>query len=197
MIFISNLEKYQSKNPIQTKIIERFVKKIGENLSDIKYNSLIDIGCGEGLFLQKLNSLYPINKKIKVYGIDLNEESLKLAKYNFPMGNFKKGNVYKIPFKKNSFDLGLCLEVLEHLDKPDKCIEEIRRVSKNAIMSVPNSLVFRSLNFIRFKNIKRFGEDKEHIQRFNPESFKSLLEKYFKQIKIIKSTPWLIGICKN
>ncbi len=49
-------------------------------------------------------------------------------------------SVYKLPFKNDSFDLALCLSVLEHLEEPLKAVSEIRRVVKNGgkiIVSVP------------------------------------------------------------
>jgi SAM-dependent methyltransferase len=50
------------------------------------------------------------------------------------------GDVHKLPFKKESFDVVLCLEVLEHVRKPWVAVEEIRRVLKKngtLIASVP------------------------------------------------------------
>ncbi len=46
------------------------------------------------------------------------------------------GNVMKLPFKKNSFDLVLCAEVLEHLpfEKFPKALREIKRVSRHSVV---------------------------------------------------------------
>ncbi len=49
-------------------------------------------------------------------------------------------SVYKLPFENDSFDLVLCLSVLEHLEKPLEAIFEIRRVVKiggKVIVSTP------------------------------------------------------------
>lgn len=45
----------------------------------------------------------------------------------------------KLPFKNNSFDCVLCLDVLEHLDNPHDVFDEICRVARRyVIISMPN-----------------------------------------------------------
>ena len=39
-------------------------------------------------------------------------------------------SVYNLPFSDNKFDLILCIAVLEHLENPQKGIQEMRRVLK-------------------------------------------------------------------
>lgn len=49
-------------------------------------------------------------------------------------------SVYELPFESESFDVVLCLSVLEHLETPQKAIEEMKRVLKpggRIIVSVP------------------------------------------------------------
>lgn len=49
-------------------------------------------------------------------------------------------SVYELPFDNNQFDLVLCIAVLEHLENPQKAIQEMRRVLKiggKIIVSVP------------------------------------------------------------
>jgi len=51
------------------------------------------------------------------------------------------GSIDEMPFNDNSFDLVLCAEVLEHLpfEKFEKCLEELKRVSKkNIVLSLPH-----------------------------------------------------------
>jgi len=51
------------------------------------------------------------------------------------------GSVEEMPFEKNSFDLILCAEVLEHLpfEKFEKCLKELEKVTKkNVILSLPH-----------------------------------------------------------
>ena len=50
------------------------------------------------------------------------------------------GYAENLPFETNSFDLALLVEVLEHLEQPEKAVEELARVLKvggQAIVSMP------------------------------------------------------------
>lgn len=46
----------------------------------------------------------------------------------------------KLPFKKDSFDIVLCAEVLEHIPLRDfkRALEEIKRVGKSAVITLPH-----------------------------------------------------------
>ena len=49
-------------------------------------------------------------------------------------------SVYELPFEDNTFDVALCMVVLEHLEDPRKAIAEIQRVLKpggTVLVSVP------------------------------------------------------------
>lgn len=41
------------------------------------------------------------------------------------------GNVYELPFNDNSFEVVLCMVVMEHLEDPRKAISEMKRVLKS------------------------------------------------------------------
>ncbi len=93
--------------------------------------------------------LYP--KKILEIGVGNKTVSnyLKNQGFNITTYDFDKklkpdfvGDVRKMPFKNNSFDLVMCCEVLEHIPFSEfgRTLNEIRRISrKNAIISIPNS----------------------------------------------------------
>lgn len=50
------------------------------------------------------------------------------------------GSVYELPFQDGTFDMVLCMSILEHLEEPSKAIREMRRVLKpggRILVSVP------------------------------------------------------------
>ena len=71
------------------------------------------------------------------------------------------GDVHHLPFKKGSFDVVLCTEVLEHLPNPRIGFHEICQVSRKLILvTVPGSLsplsyITRDLKLQRLSGIKR------------------------------------------
>lgn len=105
-------------------------------------------------------------------------------------------DVYNLAYENNLFDLVMALEVLEHLDKPQAAIHEIKRVTKKyCLLSVPNEPFFSIGNLLRGKNVSLWGSDPEHIHKWNKRRFLKLLEKDFKVVEIRNSFPWLITLC--
>jgi ubiquinone/menaquinone biosynthesis C-methylase UbiE len=80
-----------------------------------KINKICDIGCGNGNMIKVLSENFPI---AEIVGVDLTEDSLKLAKDRFKSKykiTFKVGNITALPFPDDSIDLITVTEVLKHL----------------------------------------------------------------------------------
>jgi 2-polyprenyl-6-hydroxyphenyl methylase/3-demethylubiquinone-9 3-methyltransferase len=89
--------------------------------------SALDIGCGAGLLTNALAL-----KGHKTFGIDLSENSLKVAKSRDVTGTveYRKANAYELPFENESFDVVCATDVLEHVEKPSKLLFEASRTLK-------------------------------------------------------------------
>ncbi len=84
---------------------------------------LLDIGCGTGFVLKKVNSCFSLR-----VGIDISFQVLKHAqKYTHHICN--ADNDF-LPFKDNQFDAVTCLAVLHHMPNHEQLIKEIFRVLK-------------------------------------------------------------------
>ena len=115
-----------------------------------------------------------------------------------PKLTLKEGTIYALPYKDNSFDLIICSEVLEHLEHPDKALEELQRVSKKYVaLSVPNEPIFMISNFLRGKNWSRWGNDIEHINHWSTRKFAKFVSKEFSIVEVKRSFPWTIVIAKK
>ncbi len=116
---------------------------INDRLRDLakhvgKHRSVLDVGCADGLFIKYYLKRHPQSKG---YGCDLSTQAIKLSTINCPLGNFRECNCYDLPYPDNIFDLVVCSEVLEHLEKPKEAIMEMGRVLKNGgtlVMTTPN-----------------------------------------------------------
>jgi 2-polyprenyl-3-methyl-5-hydroxy-6-metoxy-1,4-benzoquinol methylase len=187
----TNLAKHTSKNPIQKILINKFFSSLISLAKPLEIESILDAGCGEGFTMNKL-----IENRIgnKVEGIEYAKEAISIGKKIFPNLTIKQASIYNLPYKDNFFDLVTCTEVLEHLENPEKAIKEMLRVTKKyLILSVPNEPFFRLSNFLRGKNILRLGNDKGHINHWNPFSFKKMLESNGLIINTIKFPfPWIM-----
>lgn len=186
----TNFIKHISKNPIQKFLIKNFYSSLISLAKPLKAESILDAGCGEGFTMNKLKE-NGIGKKIE--GIEYSKEAIAFGKKLFPDLIIKQGSIYDLPYKDNYFDLIVCTEVLEHLKEPAKALREMLRVSKRyLIMSVPNEPFFMLGNFLRGKNLSRFGNDIGHVNHWNPLSLKNFLNQNgIKVKKISLPFPWI------
>ena len=187
-----NYRKHTSQNPLQKFLINNFYKSLIESVKNLKIETVLDVGCGEGFSLNRLSE-EGIGKKLE--GVDFLKPAVELGKKMHPHLALKQGNIYKLEYKSNSFDLVIATEVLEHLEDPRKVLKELIRVSKKyVLLSVPNEPFFMAANFLRGKNITRWGNDIEHIQHWTSRSFEQFtIDK--SQLTIIKKRhpfPWIL-----
>lgn len=99
--------------------------KITASFIPLKAGKILDVGAGVGLVEEYLGKK---GREIDWYGIDVSDRSVNLLKERFD-GNFKKGSIYRMDYRENSFDAVLALEVLEHLS-PSKTIDVLRNIAK-------------------------------------------------------------------
>lgn len=102
------------------------------NLIPAEVKSLLDIGCGNGIFI---NYLKEHSKLERLVGTDRSETALKMVN-----AEKKIADITHLPFADHEFDCATCLEVIEHLPQETykKALEEISRVSsKYIVITVP------------------------------------------------------------
>ena len=93
---------------------------------------LLDAGCGPGNITAQLAGMIPNGK---VVGIDSSLEIIDQAKGEYPTQRvenlaFQQGDIYKLKFENDSFDVIYMHQVLQHLSDPVKALAELRRVLK-------------------------------------------------------------------
>ena len=137
---------------------------LSEILKTFKWNSLLEVGCGAGANLVNILAHF---KNKQIGGIDINADAIKLAKKTFEGAFLKVGSVEDIMMSDNSVDTILSDMCLIYVDKPDKAIQEIRRVSRNYILFCE----FHSESW--FKRLKL-----KLISGYNAHNYRKLLKKY-------------------
>lgn len=137
---------------------------------------VLDIGCATGYLAKKFK-----DRNCKTWGVDINRKALQIAKnhcervFNLDLNNIKNLKISK------KFDYILLLDVIEHLIKPEDCIDIIHRLLKptgRMIISVPNiahvsirlSLLFGNFNYQRMGIL-----DETHLRFFTKKSFVKIL----------------------
>ena len=146
-----------------------------DQLNKISFNSLLDIGCGEGRFLREVSQLYPEKRFV---GLDYSTRAINLAKAFNPQLDYRCINILKEEFVER-FDVVTAIEVLEHIP-----INELDFFIDRIITSLrPNSTFILT---VPHKNVPL--EDK-HYQHFTSNSLKELLSDKFSQISFIPFDP--------
>ena len=135
-----NLNKLESLTAnIGDMALKRRVLSIVKGLDINNSDSILDCGCGDGLYLKIIKEL----SVAAVSGFDLNSESLRLAQgytkdMNVPL---VQGRIGDLPYKDNSFGKIFSTEVLEHVEDDLGALKEILRILKpggRLIITVPN-----------------------------------------------------------
>ena len=146
---------------------------------------LLDVGCGEGYFLQYAEKYYD------TYGSDLSEYCIREAKQRTDRTRLSVGSVMHIDYEDESFDMVTCFDVLEHLEDPDAAIQECRRVLKRGgvfVARVPNT----SSPGCKWKKEDWFGyNDKTHISLLsNEEWFEVFRKNNFEMVGVFYDGLW-------
>lgn len=142
----------------------------------IENKIVLDIACGEGYGSNLMSE-----KASFVYGVDIDLETISKASCKYKKNNIKflKGSTSDIPLEENSIDIVVSFETLEHHDKHDEMMVEIKRVLKPngiLIISSPDKLYYS--DFRNYNNIF-------HKKELYKDEFINLLREYFKNILLL------------
>ncbi len=192
----TNYQKHQTKNPVQRFLIDGFYRAFFACAREASPVRILDAGCGEGFTLHKLREERIGKTSI---GIEYSSDSRRLGKKLFPEVDIRPGDIYHIQWKRDSFDLVVCTEVLEHLTDPSKALLELGRVSSaHILLSVPNEPWFMLSNFLRGKYLSRWGNHPEHINHWSTAAFIRFVEGHGYTIqKIAHPFPWTVILAKK
>jgi len=129
----------------------------------LKPKNCLDVGCGTGGLVKWLRFF-----GIDAFGIEISKDALELAEKNIKPF-LKIGDIVKIPYPDNYFDLVVTFDVLEHLDrsKIKKAILETIRVSKKFILHKIYTIENKWITFTH-------GEDFSHVSVFSKKYWQNI-----------------------
>lgn len=101
---------------------------------------VLDAGCGEGVL-----SCLAAQRGVDVVGVDISAPNLDAARRLAAEGGtstvFLQGDLEKMPFPDNSFDIVIASHVLEHLPDLHAGLREVHRVTRDmALIAMPTCL---------------------------------------------------------
>ena len=125
---------YHTEDSYFSRVINRrkqYALEMINSLPDLKIGKALDIGCGSGVYLREF-----FNMGFDCYGIDISSEMVEACKTLLRADQHPdrihlfQGEVEKLPFKDNEFDLVICIGVLGYLLRDEKALGELKRIVK-------------------------------------------------------------------
>jgi ubiquinone/menaquinone biosynthesis C-methylase UbiE len=167
--WFENPDKYLKPRQFDIRIRIETVQEFTKNRS---FDSVLDIGCGDGSI-----SLPLLNRCTKITLLDVSTNMLAVARTRIPTDRADKVEVINAGFLESnlppeSFDLILCIGVLAHVDSPAAIVAEIARTSK------PGACVIL-----------------EFTDSFHLWNVPTLV--YYRLLRLFRSAPWTLNRLKN
>jgi SAM-dependent methyltransferase len=140
-----------------------------------KNKIVLDIACGEGYGSHILSQHAAI-----VTGVDIDGQAIKHAKAKYPGENlcFMQGSTDQIPLEDATVDVVVSFETIEHHDRHNEMMREIKRVLKTdglLIISTPDKKYSDNTTY----------KNPFHVKELYADEFKGLLQKYFSHVLLL------------
>lgn len=104
------------------------IKKALDDMAAKKGSRVLDVGCGIGIWLDRLGSSYGTVGT----GVDISPQSLARAhSRSVRQSAFVLADARALPVADGSFDLVISMDVLEHIEEPQRAVDEMIRVANH------------------------------------------------------------------
>ena len=102
-------------------------------------SSVIDLGCGNGELLKKLER----EKQIRVTGVELSESGVRVCRDKGL--KVRQGRIDEpLPYRDNEFDYAICNVTIQMVMYPEVLLREMKRIARYQIISFPNFAFYRN-----------------------------------------------------
>jgi SAM-dependent methyltransferase len=113
----------------------------------------------------------------RVDGFDVSLEAVEHARARTgELAEFAVGDLKRIPYGDDSFDLITCFEAIEHVDDPFRALDELRRVATPSgvlLVSTPNKGVYAEGN-------------PHHLRELSSDEFEAAVRERFRHVRILR-----------
>lgn len=186
-----------------------YINEVIQNIKEIKADSILDVGCGDGRLLSALYERYTKENipTPQLTGCDISERAIAFARAFSPNINWIAGDLSEI---KDTYDVIVCTEVLEHIPDSEvgeflNNLEKILNINGTIIFTLPTICTpvsakhYRHYTFELFQNQIKFAGNlnvikyicigkNTRIYRYYKRIFNN--NKSFIRIKFLESIFW-------
>lgn len=143
------------------------IKTVKRALKDLNGNArLLDGGCGAGANLKEIQKFLP------AVGIEKSYDGLKFCKER-NLKDLLNAELEHLPFRHDTFDIVLAMDILEHVDDDAEVLSELSRVCKTGaflIVHVPAFMFLWCDHDVAVDHKRRYTTD-ELIERLKRAGF--------------------------
>jgi SAM-dependent methyltransferase len=185
-------KKYATTNPVVQRLLARWMGRLTGVIGTVE-GTVVDVGVGEGLALERM---LPAGQW--AIGVEYRFDKVDAARRRLSNLAALRSDAGMLPLVDRCADLVTCIELLEHLPTYVPAVAELARITRGrCVVSVPWEPWFRLGNLGRGKNVRRFGNDPEHVQFFTPGRLRRAMQGGFRDVTITPAFPWLIAEGRN
>lgn len=145
---------------------QRVLDELGEG------RRILDVGCGEGLLLEKARRRFPDRD---LQGVDIDPLNVRICReHGLPA---RQGSCDALPYPDAGADACLFVEVIEHLSRPEVALRELARVLRpggRLVLVFPNDRTF-FLARLAMGMWKEAGYDSGHLRQWTPRAIHGAL----------------------
>ena len=142
--------------------VDKMALQRAKTIAKYTKGAVLDVGCNTMLLRQFVSGKY--------ISVDIEGCPQVLASVEY------------LPFKSNTFDTVVMMEVIEHVNCPVKAVEECARVSReNVIITTPNP--FRIDYLLEWTFRKNDITSQFHLFRFGEKEMTNIIQRYLKLCK--------------
>lgn len=143
--------------------VQRLVNRYQFAAGFCQDKDVLEIACGPGIGLGVLNS-----KARSLIAGDVDEELLAIARQTYPNQiDLRRIDAQELPFEENTLDVIILFEAIYYLEKPERFVQEARRVLRDngtILVCNPN------------KDLPDFNPSPFSYRYFNAPEFRELFE---------------------
>lgn len=118
----------------------RYLRRmVMRELRRLRFESLMDVGCGEGTLLAMIAQRYP---STQLAGSEFSRAALALCREQIAQVDLSSLDIVKDDVPVQAYDVIVCVQVLEHVDDDVTALRNLQRMArKHVVISVPGGVL--------------------------------------------------------